>query len=37
MSQVRAVPEGMHTITPHIVVRDAMAASEWYQRAFGAQ
>lgn len=25
------------TITPHIVVRDANAASEWYQRALGAQ
>jgi PhnB protein len=37
MSQVRAVPEGTHTITPHIVVRDAIAASEWYQRAFGAR
>ena len=24
------------TITPHIVVRDAAAASEWYQRALGA-
>jgi PhnB protein len=23
-------------ITPHIVVRDAVAASEWYARAFGA-
>ena len=29
-------PAGMHTITPHIVVRDAAAASEWYQRALGA-
>jgi PhnB protein len=25
-----------HTITPHIVVRDAIAASDWYQRALGA-
>jgi PhnB protein len=24
------------TITPHLVVRDAAAASEWYQRALGA-
>jgi PhnB protein len=24
-------------ITPHIVVRDAGAASEWYQRVFGAE
>ena len=26
----------MHTITPHIVVRDAAAASDWYRRALGA-
>jgi PhnB protein len=26
-----------HTVTPHIVVRDAAAASEWYQRALGAE
>ena len=25
------------TVTPHIVVRDAAAASEWYQRALGAE
>jgi PhnB protein len=25
------------TITPHIVVRDAIAAAEWYRRALGAQ
>jgi PhnB protein len=25
------------TITPHIVVRDAAHASEWYQRALGAE
>jgi len=24
-------------VTPHIVVREAAAASEWYQRAFGAE
>src|SRR5215207_9506648 len=37
MSELEAVPAGMHTITPHIVVRDAIAASEWYQRALGAE
>src|SRR5215213_1764287 len=26
--RVRAIPEGMHTITPHIVVRDAARAAE---------
>jgi PhnB protein len=28
--------EGMHTITPHIVVRDAAAAAGWYKQALGA-
>jgi PhnB protein len=27
----------MHTITPHIVVRDAPRAIEWYQQALGAK
>lgn len=34
---VRAIPEGMHTITPHIVVRDAARAVEWYKTALGAE
>ncbi len=28
---------GTHTITPHIVVRDAARAAEWYARALGAE
>ena len=36
-SSVKAIPEGLHTITPHIVVRDAAQAAEWYKQAFGAQ
>ena len=28
-SDVRAIPEGMHSITPHIVVQDAARAAEW--------
>jgi PhnB protein len=31
-----AAPNGMHSITPHIVVRDAAAASDWYRDALGA-
>lgn len=31
-----AVPAGFHTITPHLVVRDAAQAVELYQRAFSA-
>jgi PhnB protein len=34
---VKAIPEGIHTITPHIVVRDAGRAAEWYQMALGAE
>jgi len=34
---VKSIPEGLHTITPHIVVRDAAQAAEWYKQAFGAQ
>jgi uncharacterized glyoxalase superfamily protein PhnB len=36
-SSVKGIPEGLHTITPHIVVRDAAQAAEWYKQAFGAQ
>jgi uncharacterized glyoxalase superfamily protein PhnB len=34
---VNAVPCGFQTITPHLVVPDSAAASDFYQRAFGAQ
>ena len=33
---VDKIPEGMHTLTPHLVVSDANAAIEFYKRAFGA-
>jgi PhnB protein len=35
--RVKAIPEGMHTITPHIVVRDAARAAEWYAAALSAE
>ncbi|MGH9453085.1 MAG: VOC family protein, partial [Terriglobia bacterium] len=35
--KVKAVPEGMHTITPHLVIRDAAKAAEFYTKAFGAE
>jgi PhnB protein len=31
------LPEGRHTVTPHIVVRDAVRAAEWYTAVFGAE
>jgi len=35
--KIKAVPAGMHTITPHLVVGDAAKALDFYQRAFGAE
>jgi PhnB protein len=35
--KVKAVPEGTHTITAHLSVRDAHKAIEFYQKAFGAK
>jgi PhnB protein len=35
--RVKVIPEGTHTITPHIVVRDAARAAEWYAEALGAE
>lgn len=38
MSQpTQSVPQGFHTLTPHLVVRDADRAIEFYKRAFGAE
>lgn len=36
MSKVRAVPEGMHSLTPHLICRGAAEALDFYARAFGA-
>jgi len=33
----KPVPEGHHTVTPHLVVRGAAQAIEFYKKAFGAQ
>ena len=33
---VKPIPDGMHTITPHIVCANALEAIEFYKRAFGA-
>jgi len=34
---VKPVPEGYHTLTPFLTVRDAARAIEFYKQAFGAQ
>ena len=36
MSKVKAIPDGMHSLTPHLVCRGAAAAIDFYGRAFGA-
>jgi PhnB protein len=35
--KVKAVPDGFHTLTPHLIVRDAAKAIEFYKNAFGAE
>jgi PhnB protein len=36
-SAVSPVPDGLHTVTPRLVVRDGAAAIAFYGRAFGAE
>ena len=36
-TKVTAVPEGYHTITPSLAVRDAARAIDFYKKAFGAE
>lgn len=35
--KVKAVPEGLHTITPHLVIKSADKAIEFYKKALGAE
>jgi len=34
--KVKPIPEGYHTATPYLIVKDAARAIEFYKRAFGA-
>ncbi len=34
---VKPIPEGYHTLTPHLTVRNAEKAIEFYKQAFGAK
>ena len=34
---VQAIPQGYHTLTPYMTVRDAARAIEFYKQAFGAK
>ena len=32
-----SVPQGLHTVTPHLILDEAAAALDWYKRGFGAE
>ena len=36
MAQVKPIPEGMHSLTPHLVCAGAAEAIEFYKKAFNA-
>ena len=33
----QAIPQGHHTLTPHLILDNAAAALDWYQKALGAE
>ncbi|MCO6441193.1 MAG: VOC family protein [Nitrococcus mobilis] len=35
-TKVKPIPAGMHSLTPHLICRDANAAMDFYIKAFGA-
>ena len=37
MSNVNPIPEGFNSVSPHMVIRDASAAIEFYKKAFSAE
>ena len=37
MARVNPIPEGMHTVTPNLVLRDCAKAIEFYKKALGAK
>jgi len=37
MAHVKAIPEGMHTLTPQLTIDGCDRAIEWYKRAFNAE
>jgi len=37
MSTVKPIPDGYHTVTPYLTVRDAAKALDFYTKAFGAE
>ena len=37
MTSAKPIPEGFRTVTPHMVLRDAAKAIDFYKQAFGAE
>jgi PhnB protein len=37
MNRIKPIPNGFHTLTPHLVVKGASQAIEFYKKAFGAE
>lgn len=33
----KPIPEGFHSVTPHLIIRNAVQAIDFYKKAFGAQ
>ena len=36
MKKVKPIPDGMHSVTPHLICAGAVEAIEFYKKAFGA-
>ena len=36
MSKAKPIPDGYHTATPYLIIKDAASAIEFYKKAFGA-
>ncbi len=36
MAQVKPIPDGYHSITPYLIIKGAVAAIDFYEKAFGA-
>ncbi len=36
MANVKAIPDGYHSVTPYLVIKGAAAAIDYYKKAFGA-
>lgn len=37
MSQIKKIPEGYHSITPDLIVKDGNAAIEFYKKGFDVE